>query len=955
MDGMVGRPARSLVSAALVALLLTGALLTGVPVATAAPALPALPAVPALPTAVTLPAGFVLRDAPSGQAAYDLTNFEYLPDGSVISTGKGGKVAVVSPTGAVTTIATIPVTTEQDLGLTGLALAPDFATSRTVYLSYAVGSGAGRVTRLSAWRAAGTDAPTGLTGERVILSLPQDSNVHAGTHVVAASDGTLWWSVGDGADFTRVDPLALRAQEPNDGHGKLLHLTPGGAGVPSNPGYQPGNPTSWPSRTYASGFRSPFRFSLDPSTGQPVLGEVGWNTWEEVNLVRPGANYGWPCFEGDGPTPGYTDLAGCAGRTNTAPLWTYNHASGGTSVTGGLVYTGTSYPEAYRGAFFFGDYTKNSLQTLRYDGSGQRVGTPALGNLGSGIGGPVAFRAGPGGDVVFADILTGKLRRLVYTPGNRAPTASFTATVDPVSRTATVDAGATYDLDGDALTYAWDFGDGARATGVTATHTYAPTVTAPQTITLTVTDTAGKVGTDTTTVTPGNASPRLALTTPRAGTQYAVGDRVSLSAVGEDAEDGTLAVTWRSELIHCGSATTCHVHPQDTTTAPTFSTTFSDHGEDTSLRIVATVTDSARTTTERVFTAEPRQHTLTLAPSTPATMTVGAAATTSARITAGASLTVAAAATASDGASTFTRWSDGGARQHTVTMPDADLTLTATYTFASAIDARYSSDAAMRAAIGAPNGAEVGDTTLRWRDYANGRAYWTPAGGVHWVAGAIKAAFLAQGAHPRLGVPTTDEVAGPGGGASTTFAGTAATGGVASIHWTGRTGAHLVYGEIRRAYVAAGAERGTLGYPTTDEFGTPDGRGRLNRFDGGAVYWTPQTGPQPVLGAIWARYQAIGYETGPLGYPRSGEMVTPDGGGRYQFYERGSMYWSPRSGAWEVYGAILTRWGQLGYERSYLGYPTSGEFAVPGGRRTNFQNGYIQYTFAGARLTDRRY
>lgn len=51
----------------------------------------------------------------------------------------------------------------------------------------------------------------------------------------------------------------------------------------------------------------------------------------------------------------------------------------------------------------------------------------------------------------------------------------------------------------------------------------------------------------------------------------------------------------------------------------------------------------------------------------------------------------------------------------------------------------------------------------------------------------------------------------------------------------------------------------------------------------------------------------------------------------------------------------MTRYGQLGYERSYLGYPTSGEFAVTGGRRSNFQYGDIQYTFSDARLLDRRY
>jgi glucose/arabinose dehydrogenase len=86
----------------------------------------------------TLPSGFVLRDQPSGQAAFDLTDFAYLPDGTLLSIGKKDKVAWVGPDGNSHVVATLPVNNSGDLGLVGLAVAPDYATSRQIYLTRSV-------------------------------------------------------------------------------------------------------------------------------------------------------------------------------------------------------------------------------------------------------------------------------------------------------------------------------------------------------------------------------------------------------------------------------------------------------------------------------------------------------------------------------------------------------------------------------------------------------------------------------------------------------------------------------------------------------------------------------------------------------------------------------------------------------------------------------------------------
>ncbi|MBO9514527.1 MAG: hypothetical protein J7549_10455 [Variovorax sp.] len=89
-------------------------------------------------------------------------------------------------------------------------------------------------------------------------------------------------------------------------------------------------------------------------------------------------------------------------------------------------------------------------------------------------------------------------------------------------------------------------------------------------------------------------------------------------------------------------------------------------------------------------------------------------------------------------------------------------------------------------------------------------------------------------------------------------------------------GAYEVHGAIREKYLALGAEASILGYPRTDETGTPDGRGRFNHFQGGSIYWTADTGAHEVHGLIRDRWSALGWERNPqLGYPLCDEMI-PD-------------------------------------------------------------------------------
>lgn len=226
----------------------------------------------------------------------------------------------------------------------------------------------------------------------------------------------------------------------------------------------------------------------------------------------------------------------------------------------------------------------------------------------------------------------------------------------------------------------------------------------------------------------------------------------------------------------------------------------------------------------------------------------------------------------------------------------------------------------------------------RWGDYASGVVYWHPSIGAREVHGGILHKWRALGSETgRLGFPTTDETGtSDGRGRLNHFQN-------GSIYWTPQTGAQSINGAIRQTWVNTRAESGPLGYPTTDELPTADGRGRLNQFQTGSVYWTPQTGAHAIYGGIRANWANLGSERSELGYPTTSELGTPDGRGRFNHFQTGSIYWTPQTGAREVRGAVRNKWAGMGSERSRLGYPVSNEFDVADGRANDFQGGRITW------------
>jgi hypothetical protein len=262
---------------------------------------------------------------------------------------------------------------------------------------------------------------------------------------------------------------------------------------------------------------------------------------------------------------------------------------------------------------------------------------------------------------------------------------------------------------------------------------------------------------------------------------------------------------------------------------------------------------------------------------------------------------------------------------------------TAWSTPVSPISWKYSLLGGLRSVLGAPTSAIhtlAGEG--RWQQFERGRIYHHPSSGANEVHGAIASTWLALGAQAGpLGYPATDERAtSDGRGRYNDF-----TGG--SIYWSQATGAREVRGAIGGTWRQLGAEKSGLGYPVTNEIAVGDGRGRVNHFERGSVYWSPSTGAREVRGAIRGTWDRLAGARGALGYPVTNETGTPDGRGRFNHFERGSVYWSQATGAHDVRGAIRAHWASLGWERGRLGYPVSGEYAAPGGQRSDFQGGSV--------------
>lgn len=165
------------------------------------------------------------------------------------------------------------------------------------------------------------------------------------------------------------------------------------------------------------------------------------------------------------------------------------------------------------------------------------------------------------------------------------------------------------------------------------------------------------------------------------------------------------------------------------------------------------------------------------------------------------------------------------------------------------------------------------------------------------------------------------------------------------IFWTAETGTCEVHGLIFKKWKATGREHGPLGYPECDHSATTGGA--YNNFENGIINLMDGANQAfETHGPISAHYAALHRETGILGFVQVDQTATPDGVGRFNHFEAGSIYWKPSVGAHEVHGAIWNTWGEEGFERSpELGYPIADEQAGANhiDRFSDFENGILYW------------
>ena len=144
------------------------------------------------------------------------------------------------------------------------------------------------------------------------------------------------------------------------------------------------------------------------------------------------------------------------------------------------------------------------------------------------------------------------------------------------------------------------------------------------------------------------------------------------------------------------------------------------------------------------------------------------------------------------------------------------------------------------------------------------------------------------------------------------------------------------------AYGRARYEHGRYGYPLSNE--TPSANGGVYQiFQGGTAYWHPGSDSYFVHDAIMGTYGFYNWERGELGYPSSDETPSANGG-VYQIFQGGTTYWSPRSGSHAVPLDLLAEYGNHGYERGHLGYPTSEPYWDGNRHKQNFEHGVLEKT-----------
>lgn len=250
-----------------------------------------------------------------------------------------------------------------EMGLLSLVLHPQFATNGQVYVYYSGAGTLGSATEGRISRFVSRD--NGLTldkdSEEILIRVPRSTPLHWGGSLQFGPDGFLYAAFGDGRQASAVQDLSSLL-------GKMIRIdvspatgytVPSGNPFVSRAGARP--------EIYALGFRNPWGWSIDRVTGDIWVGDVGESTFEEVNRVVKGGNYGWPILEGEQ----CTNWVPCVrtGLSDPALIYPHDDSGAGNAVIGGFVYHGNAIPDL-KGLFVFADVS-GKVYALKQNETGQ--------------------------------------------------------------------------------------------------------------------------------------------------------------------------------------------------------------------------------------------------------------------------------------------------------------------------------------------------------------------------------------------------------------------------------------------------------------------------------------------------------------------------------------------------------------------------------------------------------
>lgn len=249
------------------------------------------------------------------------------PDGTLYYAAfELGELRAVAADGTETTLWTAPnLQLGGERGFVGLAVAPD---GGSFYVNYQTNKSGVVVTRLSQI----------VEGEEtVLIDDIRSEKLHNSGRITFGPDGLLYMSVGDAVLDTAGRQKSMHAHDPNVLNGKVLRLDPDGTPAEGNP---------WGNAAWTKGHRNVYGIAVSP--GGTVLGtENGPESWDEINILVAGNDYGWPTCSGACDTEGFVD-----------PILAYEST---------IAPTGAVW---YEGAFYFTDFNKGSLHRVRQDLSG---------------------------------------------------------------------------------------------------------------------------------------------------------------------------------------------------------------------------------------------------------------------------------------------------------------------------------------------------------------------------------------------------------------------------------------------------------------------------------------------------------------------------------------------------------------------------------------------------------